>query len=126
MTLATTLQNPALLMEAHRALGVVYVERAEFEYARQHLEQALALYQQTPQHPHMLLTAHDTLVVSDCYSARALWSQGHADEALARVSAAFRLAAKHTHTESQVLTAYFGAHLFQLQGDAASTRDRAD
>jgi DNA-binding winged helix-turn-helix (wHTH) protein/predicted ATPase len=126
LDLGAVLRDPALMMEAHRALGVVCVEAADFANARKHLAQASALYQQTPQHPHVLATAHDTLVVSHCYLARALWAQGSPDEALDSINTAVRLADQHPHRESRVIAAYFCAHVHQLRREAAATRERAE
>lgn len=126
LDLAVRLHDPALIMEAHRALGVVLVETADFAAARQHLEQASALYLTTQQHPHLLMTAHDTMVVVQCFAARVLWSEGYPDQALHKVNEALRLAAQHAHTESQVLAAHFSAHIHQLRREATLTRERAE
>jgi DNA-binding winged helix-turn-helix (wHTH) protein/predicted ATPase len=126
LELGTALQNPALIMEAHRALGVVFLEAADFDNARQHLVETSTLYLRTPQHPHMLATAHDTLVVSHCYLARALWAQGAPDQALESINTGVRLAEQHPHRESRVIAAYFCAHVHQLRREAQATRDRAE
>jgi DNA-binding winged helix-turn-helix (wHTH) protein/predicted ATPase len=126
LELATALQDPALIMEAHRALGVVQVETGEFDAALKHLDETATLYRATRQHPHILRTAYDTFVVSEVYAARALWSQGFPDQALRRANEGLRVAEQHPHAESRVIAAYCVSHLHQLRREPAAARDLAE
>jgi DNA-binding winged helix-turn-helix (wHTH) protein/predicted ATPase len=126
LELATALQNSALIMEAHRALGVVQVETAEFDAGLKHLEESDRLYRATRQHPHILRTAYDTFVVSQVYAARALWSQGFPDQALRRAKDGLQAAEQHSHAESRVIATYCVSHLHQLRREPTATRDLAE
>jgi DNA-binding winged helix-turn-helix (wHTH) protein/predicted ATPase len=126
LSLATALDDRSLIMEAHRALGVVLVEAARFAEARVHLEETAALYRRTAQPLHFLATAHDTLVVTHCYLARTLWAQGMPDQALDCINAGARLADAHPHRESRVFVTYFSMLIHQLRREPHATRDRAE
>ena len=44
LTLAQNVQDPAFLVEAHRALGMTLWHSGEFASAQKHCEQGIALY----------------------------------------------------------------------------------
>jgi predicted ATPase/DNA-binding winged helix-turn-helix (wHTH) protein len=96
-TLAQSQNDPVLLMEAHRALGIILSWCGELVAARTHLEQVIALYdrQQHPQHAY-----HSGLDVGvACLSMLSipLWMLGYPDQALERSNQALTLARELAH-----------------------------
>ena len=59
LRLAQSIQDPALLLEAHRPQGQTLFSLGELVQARQHLEQALALYNPEQHRSHAFLYGHD-------------------------------------------------------------------
>ena len=84
LTLAQRVPDPALLLEAHHALGATLFWRGEVPPAGAHFAQGIALHD--PQHHRSLawLYGEDPGVVCRSYAARALWFLGHPDQALTR------------------------------------------
>ena len=69
-------------VEAHLYLGLVHLFTAQFEIARSHLEDAIALYER-PDHPDQIYEAlGDSGAGAMAYLAVALWTLGFVDEAL--------------------------------------------
>lgn len=52
MRLAQGIQDPTLLLEAHRALGEILYFLGEFSSAREHVERSIALYKPQQHSPH--------------------------------------------------------------------------
>ena len=79
-------------VEAHLYLGLVHLFTAEFEIARAHLEDAIALYER-PDHPDQIYEAlGDSGAGAMAYLAVVLWTLGYVDEALERSEQSLRLA----------------------------------
>lgn len=126
LDLAKRLGDPALVMEAHRAVGVTLIDRGEFVEGLEHLDEACAMYEPNRRHPYMLLTAYDCKTVSDCFAARALWALGYPDRALARAREAVAHAREIGHTPSHAVAANFVALVHQLRGEAPEAQERAE
>jgi tetratricopeptide (TPR) repeat protein len=58
LRLAQREQNPALLLEAHSALGTTLFFRGELASAQAHLEKGLTLYNPQQYHSHAFLYKH--------------------------------------------------------------------
>jgi DNA-binding winged helix-turn-helix (wHTH) protein/tetratricopeptide (TPR) repeat protein len=125
LQIAETLGEPALVMEAHRAMGSVLVEQGKCSEALDHFNRASSLYQANSNHPYTLTVAHDCKVVSECFAARALWALGDPDAALERMKGALAFAKELSHPASRVFAAHFAAQLYQLRGEAAPAREQA-
>ena len=61
LSLAQSVQDPALLLEAHHALGWTLFLSGEFASAREHLEQGIALYDPQQHRSHAFLYGGRTL-----------------------------------------------------------------
>ncbi len=96
LTLAQRVQDPALLLGAHFALGQTLYCLGELTFAREHLEQGIALYD--PQQYRSLAWAGGHPAVS-CLSfvALALWALGYPDQALKRNQEALTVAQELSH-----------------------------
>jgi len=117
--------DPALTMEAHRALGGTCLELGRLSDALGHLEEASSQYEADRHARYVAFTGHDPKVVSECAAARALWALGYPDQALEKVTRALRFAQELVHVQSVVTAAYYAAHIHHLRGEPLSTRDCA-
>src|SRR5215213_5440744 len=73
--------DPALLVEAYRALGSTLFNLGEFGAAQTHLEQGLTLYDAQRHHSHVFLYGRETGVFGLSYAALVLWHLGYPDQA---------------------------------------------
>ncbi|MFQ5930123.1 MAG: adenylate/guanylate cyclase domain-containing protein, partial [Acidobacteriota bacterium] len=100
MSLARNTQDPALLLQAHRALGETLLWRGEIAESQTNLEQAIVLYNPQKHHSHAFLYGVDPGVYSLTYSAFGLWLLGYPDQALKRMQKAITLARSLSHPVS--------------------------
>ena len=105
LCLAQRAQDPALLLEAHLALGNGLFWCGEFVAALAHLEQAGVLYDPQQHHSHAFRYGLDPGVVGRTYAAQALWLLGYPDQALKQNAEALALARElpHPHTLAHAL-----------------------
>ena len=101
--------DPALTMEAHRALGGTCLELGRLGDALGHLEEASSQSEADRHARYVGFTGHDPKVVSECAAARALWALGYPDQALDKVTRALRFAQELVHVQSVVTAAYYAA-----------------
>ena len=126
LELGRDLQEPALIMEAHRAMGVALLDLGKCTEALEHLDEATKLYQKHRNHRYTVFIGDDCKVVSECFAARALWAVGYPDRALAKVKEALVLARDLSHSQTLVVAAHFAAQLHQLRGEALLAHERAE
>ena len=124
LELASGLHDTALLMEAHRALGVTLVEAGDPTVALKHINEAIALGE-TRSDSNLSFTGQDPRVVSHCFAARALWVLGYPDQALDRVRTALHRAQQLGHPQSSVIAAHFAAIVHQLRGEPSQGKEHA-
>ncbi len=92
-TMARSIQDPSLLLEAHDALGTTLLFLGEFAPAREHLEQGIALYDPRQHHSlTFLYGGEDPGAVCLLWASWTLWMLGYADQALKRSQEALTLA----------------------------------
>jgi len=115
LQLAQREQAPALLVEAHRALGTTLFFLGELAPARGHLEQGIALYD--PQQHRSLAFRYgaDPGVICRLYAANVLWVLGYPDQALARIHEALTLARELAHAFSLAFALNHAANLHQFR-----------
>lgn len=126
LELGRDLKEPALIMEAHRAMGVALLDLGKCTEALEHLGEATKLYQKHRNHRYTVFIGDDCKVVSECFAARALWALGYPDRALAKVKEALALARDLSHSQTLVVAAHFAAQLHQLRGEALLAHERAE
>jgi predicted ATPase len=128
LSLAQRVQDPALLLEAHRVLGETLITLGKLAAGREHVEQGLALYD-PPQHRALafLYDGVDPGVVSLSLAALAAWFLGYPDQALNRSHEAQTLAQEVSlpHTLTYGLSAAAALHQFRREGQAAQERAEA-
>jgi predicted ATPase len=125
--LAESLQDSALLLEAHYAAGSTLFWLGEVARARPHLEQAISLYD--PQQHHSQAVRYgqeDRGVTSLCTVAWALWCLGYVDQALARNRDALKIAHELAPPFSRAFALGWAASLHQCRQEGELTRERAE
>ena len=124
--LAQREQDPALLVEAYRALGSTLFHLGEFGAAQAHLEQGLTLYDAQRHHSHVFLYGMEPGVFGLSYAALVLWHLGYPDQALQKSEAARTLAQELSHPFSLAAARVFAAMSHQLRRERALTQEWAE
>jgi predicted ATPase len=126
LSLAQRVQDPALLLEAHFALGASLLWLGEVAPARAHLEQGIALYDP---HEHRALAFRlgiDPKVWCLAYAAQALWMLGYPDQALRQHHEALILAQELSHPHSLAAALFYVALIHCYRREAHATQERAE
>jgi predicted ATPase len=119
-------QDPALLLEAHRALGQTSLHRGEFALAREYFEQGVALYDPQQHHSHAFAYAGDPRVVCLDSASIALWQLGYPDQAIKRSHEAIALAQEVSHPFSLAHALWFAAVLHQYRREEQAAQKQAE
>ena len=127
LTLAQSLQDPGLLLLAHRVLGQTLFSLGELATAQANFEQAITLYDP---HQHHSLTflyyGQDPGVFCFSFTALPLWFLGYPDQALKRSQTALALAQKLSHPHSVAFALGLAAHLHQLRREGQAAQEQAE
>ena len=126
LTLAQRVQDPALLLEAHMALGIILFFLGEMVPAREHVERGIALYDPQQHRSHAFLYGQDPGVVCRCYAAWTLWHLGYPDQGLKRIHEALTLAQELSHPYSLVFALNIAAMQHQHRRERVATQERAE
>jgi predicted ATPase len=105
------------LFYAHRALGVASLPRGDFDGARMHLEQALALFDPTRHRSRALFYSFDPRIVCLDYLSRTMVPLGHLQQAFGLQRAALQEARALSHPNTLALVLFFGSVFFQIMED---------
>jgi predicted ATPase len=119
-------QDPALLMEAYRALGGTLFHLGEFDAARAHLEQSLTLYDPQRHRSHVFLYGMEPGVLGHSHAALVLWQLGYPDQALEKSKAACILAQELPSPFSLAIARVYAALLHQFRRERALTQEWAE
>jgi predicted ATPase len=125
-TLAQRAQDPALLLEAHRIMGLTMYWLGEMAPAREHLEQGIALYDPQRHRSHAFVYGQDPGVACRCLAAWPIWVLGYPDQALQSIHEALTLAQELTHPYSLVYALSMGVLVHQFRREAQAVRERAE
>lgn len=123
LRLAQSVQNLALLMRAHFALGPPLFFLGMFASAQEHLERGLTLYD--PQ-KHSSRAVQDAGVASLAYGAWTLWFRGYPDQALERSHKAILLAQELDHPYSLAFALNFAAIVHQFRRERQAAQEQAE
>ena len=126
LTLAQHIGDPALLLEAHYALGNTLNYLGEFAAAQAHFAQGIALYDPLQHRSHTFRYGQDPGVFCRAYAAVTLWFLGYPDQALQRSHEALTLAREVVHPFSLGLALFFAAWVHQLRQEGHLTHERAE
>ena len=127
LSLARRLDDPALLLEAHLALGVSWFYLGQLSQAHAHLEQGMRLYD--PQQHHALAFRYGNLdpgVACLAYAGWTLWLLGYPDQALERANEALTLAQNLEHPYTLARGLYWTTLLHQLRREWQVVSERAE
>ena len=127
LSLAQKLDDPALLMAAHSALGGTLLWLGDVAQGQAHLDQAAALYDPDRGRALPFRFGQDPAVSSLSYSAWSLWALGYPDRALRRSDEARALAERLANPVSMAASLVYAAmtHQFRREGRAAQERAEA-
>jgi len=118
LSLAQSLQDPTLVLEAHHTQWTTLFSLGELLAAKEHCEQGRALYDP---HQHYQLAfvygGHDTGVCCGTHGARALWFLGYPDQALQRSQEALSLGRDLSHPFSLAYALNYAALVHQWRGE---------
>jgi predicted ATPase len=126
LALAGTVQDHALLVAAHQALGTTLYFMGEFGQARSHLKQGIALYNRRQHDSRAAVYGQDPGVVCLATLARALWALGYPDEAVKRAHESLVLARQLAHPFSLAFALYFAAVVHQYRQEWPATQEHAE
>ncbi len=121
LTLAQQVQNAAMLVAAHRALGSTLFFMGEPATAHTHFTQSIALYDVQQHRAFAFLHGEDAGVLCRVHGAWALWCLGYPEQGLTRIDEAVMLAQHLVHPYS-LSSAFVGAseyHALRREGRAA-------
>jgi predicted ATPase len=126
LSLAQSLQDSALLLEAQLALGNTLFLRGEPARAREHLEQGISLYEPHHHRPHIVSYGADPGVLCLFFAARVLWMLGYPDQARKRSHEALSLAQELAHPYSLAAALIYAATLYQFLREGQAAQERAE
>jgi predicted ATPase len=126
LRLAERVQDPALLLEAHYALGAALFWMGRFQPAHEHFERVIALYDPQQHRSHAFVYGNDPGVVGYSYTAWTFWYLGYPDRALERMDAGLTLAREVAHPFSVAFALTYAASLHYFRRDAERTLEWAE
>jgi TOMM system kinase/cyclase fusion protein len=126
LTLAQQSQDSAMLVAAHRALGVTLFYRGETTFAYTHFVQGMALYDPQQHRAAVFLYGDDSGVICHGLSALTLWLLGYPDQGLARSQEAVTLAQQIAHPFSLGYALSFATMCHQFRREVRFTQERAE
>ncbi len=125
--LAQRARDPALLLQAHHALGPTYTLVGDWAAAQPHLDQAIATYDARKHFAQShVYGGHDPCVCCQSFAAKSLWMLGYPEQALRRGREALALARELGHPTSLAHGLLSIAILHQFRREMAETLELAD
>jgi predicted ATPase len=124
--LAQNVQDPALLLEAHSALGQTFSYLGEFSRAHAYCAHGIALYDPRQHRSLAFLYGEDAGVVCLFHAAWNLWYLGYPDQALKRIDDALALAQELSHFHSLAEALLFAAMLRQFRREVETAQEQTE
>jgi TOMM system kinase/cyclase fusion protein len=121
MTLAEQVQDAAMLVSAHHALGSMLFYAGAVADAHTHFAQGIALYD-----PQQFLYGEDAGVACRSFAARTLWFLGYPDQGLAQSQQAVTLAQQRAHPLSLNYALRIAAMFHQFRREVRVAQERAE
>ncbi|MGD2077856.1 MAG: AAA family ATPase, partial [Chloroflexota bacterium] len=126
LTLATSLHDPVLIVEACFALGSLYFYYGDLVQAQAYLEQGIESYDKRQHQSLILLYGQDPGVANLCYESAALCLLGYPDRALQRSIEALTLAQELAHPYSLAMAYNWGAWVYTYRRDKQAVLKQTD
>jgi predicted ATPase len=124
--LFTLAQDQAQLLQAREALVVTFLHLGDPGAAREHMEQAVALYDPRRHKSLTDLYGQDPAVTCLAFGAVALWLLGYPDQGVRRSREAVALGRELRQPNTLGLALYFDAILRQYRREAPAARESAE
>jgi predicted ATPase len=126
LSLAQCQQDPAILLQAHRAMGQTVYWQGELTQSQAYLEQGIAIYD--PQRHRFLAFRYsqDAGVGLRMFAAHVLWHLGYPDQAMERMQEALALARELSHPFSLASALDHAAWLHQYRREERLTQEQAE
>lgn len=118
--------DPALLLQAHRAMGQTLFWQGELAPAREYLEQGIALYKPEQHHALAFQYGQDPGVGLRNFAAHVLWYLGYPDQALRMTQTALALAREMSHPFSLSFALNHAGWLHLYRRDGPRTQEHAE
>jgi len=126
LQLAQSSHDPALLLEAHRALGTSLFLLGEMPQGQRHLEQGIALYYIHQHRSHAFLYGIDPGVYCLCLAAWNLWCLGYPEQTLKNMQKALHLAHEVAHPHTLAIALLVAAYCYQFRHEATAVQEQAE
>jgi class 3 adenylate cyclase/predicted ATPase len=126
LRLAQRVDDPALSVIAHYALGGTWLWRGVLLAARPHLEEAITRYTPEQRRDLVFRTGQDPGVVCRFYAAMTLWLLGYPAQALARLHDALALAHELSHPFSLAWVQSMACFVSQFRRDMPAVYEHAE
>ena len=127
LSLAQSIQDPALILEAHHTQWSTLFSLGELHAAKEHFERGRALYdpQQHRQHA-FVYGRHDPGVCCGTHAAHALWLFGYPDQALQRIQEALSLGRDLSRPFSLAFALSWSALVHQFRGERDAVQEQTE
>jgi class 3 adenylate cyclase/predicted ATPase len=125
-SLAQRVSDPALLIEAHRALGQTMFWLGEPAPSRAHFEQGMALYDPPHHRSHAFVYGQDPGVACRSFAVWPIWVLGYPDQALQSIHEALTLARELNHPFSLAFSLTVAVVLLQFRSEVHEVQDHAE
>jgi len=127
LTLANSLCDPVLIVEACYAMGSHYFYSGDFPQAQVYLEQGIKSYDRRQHRSLILLYGQDPGVANLCYACLTVWLLGYPGRALQRSTEALALAHELTHPYSLAMAYTWSAwvHFYRREEGVVLERTEA-
>jgi predicted ATPase len=126
LDMARRRDDPADLVQAHRAMGHTLLWLGEFAPALDHFERAIALYDPRQHRSLAFTSGQEPGVLARGFASHVLWYLGYPDRALALMREALSLAREVAHPFSLAFALDHAAWLHQYRRGAAEARELAE
>jgi predicted ATPase len=126
LTLARQVQDSAMLVAAHRALGTMLFYAGAVADAHTHFAQGIALYNPQQHRTYALLYGEDAGVMCQSFAARTLWFLGYPDQGMAHNAKAVTLAQQSTHPISLSYALGHAATVHQFRHEMPAAQEYAE
>jgi len=126
LTLAQQVQDSAMLVAAHRALGATLFHQGAFASAHTHFAQGIPLYDSQQHRAAAFLYGDDAGVICHSFSASTLWYLGYPGQGLVRSQEAVILAQQIAHPFTLGFTLCWAAQYHQFRREVRFTQERAE
>ena len=126
LTLAQQIQDSAMLVVAHRALGATLYHLGAVASAHTHFAQGMALYDPQQSRASTLLYGEDAGVVCHSFAPWTLWYLGYPDQGLVRNQEAVTLAQQVAHPFSLSFALSFAALFHQYRREVQAAQEHAE